>query len=38
MECNKKDNEAVNLKREMERLQGDIGEKRIMRDKQELDN
>ena len=38
MECKKKDDEAINLKRELERIQGTITEKKIMRDKQELDN
>lgn len=38
MECKKKDDEAINLKRELERIQGDISQKRIQRDQQELDN
>lgn len=38
MECKKKDDEAINLKRELERIQADINEKRLQRDRQELDN
>ena len=37
-QCKKKDEEAISLKRELERLGADIQDKKIKRDRQDLDN
>lgn len=38
IECRKKDDEAISLKRELERIDAEIHEKRFKRDQVDLDN
>lgn len=38
LECKKKDDEAINLKRALDKLNFEIREKRLLRDRQDMDN